>query len=627
MLDYRIFRPGILVVCLTVFGLPVSRVASAQSGKFYWQQEVKYKMEVDFDVTTNQYTGRQVIRYKNNSPDVLEKVFFHLYLNAFQQGSVMDINERNTRGADAAIVRKFSELTAEEAGYQHVRRLTQNGKPLSFETVGTILEVTLAQPLKPGKSAVFEMEYEAQIPIQIRRNGRDNEEGIRYSMAQWYPKICEYDHQGWHANPYVGQEFYGVWGDFDVSITIDSSYTVAASGILKNAAQIGHGYAPEPKKKDKKLTWRFIAQKVHDFVWAADPDYVHDVHVCADGVVLHAFYKPEEPWDENWRVLLPIMEEALKYINVHFGKYPYPVYSFIQAGDRGMEYPMATLITGRRPLGSLVGVSVHEIMHSWYQMVLGLNESLYHWMDEGFTSYATTRVMEHLKANKLIPGQVRPFPYEDIYRSYIFLANSGEEEPMGTHADQFGSYRSYAISAYNKGQLFLHQLEYVIGKPAFERGMLDFFYTWQFKHPTDNDFIRVMEKSSGLELDWYKEFMVYSTKVIDYHVDTLIGHSNGTSITLTRTGKIPMPIDVQITLTDNRIFNYTIPLDIMRGAKREEPLSGEPFQVLKDWDWVNPEYEFTVPFQIGDIRGVVIDPTMRLADIDRQHNSWPAPRS
>src|SRR5687768_4686659 len=304
----KIFYPVCKICVVIMFFLPSD--GYSQPTKSYWQQSINYKMDIKMDVAKNQFSGKQLIRYRNNSPDVLDRVFFHLYLNAFQPGSEMDVRSRQVPDPDPRVADRILHLKPDEIGYQKITRLTQNGVPLKYEVVGTILEVQLARPIRPGQTATFDMEYNAQVPVQIRRNGRDNKEGIRYSMSQWYPKMCEYDKQGWHANPYVGREFYGVWGNFDVSITLDSKYIVAASGVLQNAKQIGYGYAPEPKEKPSQLTWRFLAENVHDFVWAADPDFIHNVHKCADGLVIHTFYESNPEFDENWKALPTIMEEA-----------------------------------------------------------------------------------------------------------------------------------------------------------------------------------------------------------------------------------------------------------------------------------------------------------------------------
>lgn len=615
--------PFLLRTSLVLFVMIWSVCVFGQPAKTYWQQHIRYKMDVKLDVNTNKLSGKQIMRYKNNSPDVLHSVFFHLYLNAFQPGSAMDVRSRTLPDPDPRVGDRILHLDADEIGYQRITSLTQNGIPLHYVTEGTILEVALAKPIRPGQSATFVMEYEAQVPIQVRRNGRDNHEGIRYSMSQWYPKMCEYDERGWHANPYIGREFYGVWGDFDVSLTMDSKYVVAASGVLQNPKEIGHGYAPEPKSKPKELTWRFIAKNVHDFVWAADPDYVHEVYRCANGIELHTFYQDHPDFTANWKALPGIMEEAFNFINPRYGKYPYPVYSFIQGGDGGMEYPMATLITGHRSLTSLVGVSVHELLHSWYQMVLGFDESHYYWMDEGFTDFVETKVMQHLRSRSLIPGEVAEYPYEGSYKAYFDLVARGIEQPLSTHADHFDYNTAYGIAAYIKGAVFLHQLEYVVGKPAFDRGMLDFFNYWKFKHPDANDFIRIMEKNSGIELDWYKGYMVYSIKSVDYGIDTVFTDGETTSVIIERIGGIPMPIDVHITKTNGEAITCIIPLDLMRGVKNELSSGGEVPVVMRDWVWVHPAYELKLDFPVDQIIKIEIDNTRRLADVDRSDNVWP----
>jgi len=370
-----------------------------------------------------------------------------------------------------------------------------------------------------------------------------------------------------------------------------------------------------------------VAKKVHDFVWAADPDYKHDQHKCADGVILHSFYQPNETYSENWKGLLPIMEEAFKYINANFGQYPYPVYSFIQGGDAGMEYPMATLITGNRSLTSLVGVSVHELMHSWFQMILGFNESYFYWMDEGFTNYAAEKVMAHLRSKELIPGKPSLNPYESFYTGYKNIVEAGIEEPLSTHADHFESNTAYSTAAYIKGAIFINQMEYIVGKKAFDSGLLEFYDKWKFKHPDANAFIRSMELTSGLELDWYKDYMVYTTKSIDYAIDTILPSAQTTSIHLQRNGLMPMPLDVVIILTDGNKRYYTIPLDIMRGSKMDVTPEGTPYEVMPDWPWVNPGYELSVPFPLDNIKSVTIDPSLRLADLDKDNNKWPLPAS
>ncbi len=612
-----------------IFSFLLSFTVFIQAQPDRWQQAVDYKMEIDFNVKKHQFDGKQTLTYYNNSPDQLDRVFYHLYFNAFQPGSMMDVRSNTIADADPRVGSRISSLEKDEIGYHKIKVLKQNGKDLKYEVVGTILEVTLAEPILPGAKAEFYMEFESQVPVQIRRSGRDNEEGIAYSMAQWYPKMCEYDYQGWHANPYIGREFYGVWGNFDVSITIDRNYTIGGTGYLQNPDEIGHGYAgkgdEKGKGKGKKLTWHFVAPQVHDFMWAADPDYTHDTFTREDGLVLHFFYQKNEKTEENWAALPGIMDKAFAYINKNFGQYPYKQYSFIQGGDGGMEYPMATLITGERNLGSLVGVAVHELMHSWYQMVLGTNESLYAWMDEGFTSYASSRVMNHLKGLGLIPGKEVENPFVGTYAGYVGFSKSGIEEPLITHSDHFNTNAAYSVASYVKGSIFLAQLQYIIGEKAFDAGLLKYFDTWKFKHPNSNDFIRIMEKESGLELDWYREYFINSTHTIDYGVKSVEEAGNSTKVTLEKVGKMPMPLDVLVTYKDGKSELFNLPLRIMRGAK-PSPDSAVKYTVLEDWPWTNPTYEFSIDKPKAQIERVVIDPKGGMADVNLENNAYESPQ-
>jgi len=603
---------------LTLLGifliLGLASTAIAQQDRF--QQAVSYTMEVNLDVKTNRYTGTQVLRYTNNSPDTLRRIFYHLYYNAFQPGSAMDVRSRTIADPDQRVKDRISKLTPEEIGYLHATRLTMNGTPLKMKEEGTILEVDLIDPILPHSSAQLEMSFEGQVPLQVRRSGRDSEEGVRYSMSQWYPKLANYDEQGWHANPYVGREFYGIWGDFDVKITIDKTYTLGGTGYLQNPNQIGHGYEDEgvkvPEPKGNTLTWHFVAPKVHDFMWAADNKYAHDKIQMPNGITVHHFYIPGEKTSENWEKLKEFTPKAITFLSERFGQYPYKQFSVVQGGDGGMEYAMSTLVTGERSLASLVGVMAHELAHSWFHGVLASNESLYPWMDEGFTSYATNLAMSSifLKSEN---------PHRGSYAGYYRLVASGLEEPMSTHADHYHTNSAYGSAAYSKGAVFLAQLGYVIGEEARDKGMLRYWNTWQFRHPNANDLIRAMEKQSGLELDWYKEYFVYSTKTIDYAVKEVVPTKEGTSITLHRIGLMPMPVDLQITYQDGTKELIYLPLDVMRGEKAEEQGSAPRVQT-KVWTWTFPQMTLHVSKPIESIKSVEIDPSRRMADVSLENN-------
>ena len=592
--------------------LSLSTALSAQPDR--WQQRVAYDMDIDMDAQANQFTGTQVLKYYNNSPDTLDKVFYHLYFNAFQPGSQMDIRNLNLPDADKRVADRISNLQPEETGYLRVNDLTSDGGTLTYETVGTILEVSLDDPILPGDSTTFTMAFDGQVPLQIRRSGRDNAEGVRLSMAQWYPKLAEYDYQGWHANPYIGREFYGVWGDYDVSITIDENYVIGHTGYER---------AEPTTAGDGKVTHHYVAPMVHDFVWAADPEYRRIELDRPDGLTLNFYFQPGDATTENWEALPDIMSAAFDYINAHYGQYPYEQYSFIQGGDGGMEYPMATLITGERNMNSLVGVSVHELMHTWYQMLMGTNESLYSWMDEGFTSWASSEVMNHLRTEGLIQGEVSENPHARTYASLRGFRQTGLQEALTTHADHFTTNAAYGVAAYTNGSVFLEQLRYIIGEEAFDCTLHRYYHDWHFKHPNPNDFIRVAEKCSGLELDWYREYWVNGTEYADYAVvDVEDLDSTGTTrIDLKRVGRMPMPLEVTVTLADSTERYYYIAPEILRGEKPQPEYATE-WTVLPDWGWANPDYNFEIDINKKDISRVEINARQRMFEDDMDNNFW-----
>lgn len=642
----------VLVLSATLFSI------SAFSQPDRWQQKIKYNIDVIMNVNDNQLTGIEKIEYTNNSPDTLYKIFFHLYWNAFQPNSSMDVRSRELgktvirKGKDGKdvldwdgrVTNRIAHLKENEIGYQKVKSIVINGKPQKLIEHETILEVVLDKPMLPKTKMLMNVNFEAQVPIQIRRSGRVNAKGIKFSMSQWYPKVVEYDYQGWNANPYIAREFYGVWGDFDVKITIDKNYMIAATGVLQNPNSIGMGYSTPGLKVAKPIkntiTWNFIAENVHDFVWAADTEYTHISKEVRKGLTLHVFYRNSSPsTDSAWNNVLYAAEKSLPYIEQRFGKYPYPQYSFIEGGDGGMEYAMATLLYGPG-----LGTVFHEWMHSWYQQILGTNESLYPWMDEGFTSYAEDEISawynknyawkspwisEKQKANIIYqnnnPSEELPINQSGNYAGYFSLTKSPYEEPLTTHADHYNTNIGYSLSVYSKGAVFLNQLGYITSDSIRDKILLEYYRVWKFKHPNPNDFIRIAEKVSGLELQWYKEYWINSTKNIDYalgniSIDTLTSKA---LLTIKRIGKMPMPIDVVVTYKDGSSEMYYIPLDLMFGNKPTE--NKTPRIILKEWQWTHPEYSFPINKKLGDIKSIEIDPSKRMADVNRNNNKITIP--
>lgn len=594
---------SVLFVCLSI---------SVVAQDYRWQQRADYTIDVRLDGNSNLLTGAEKIVYSNNSRDTLRKVFFHLYYNAFQPGSMMDVRSRTIADPDRRVLDRISKLKADEVGYQHINVLKQDGKDVNFYVEGTVMEVTLAKPLLPNSKTTFELKFEAQVPVQIRRTGRFNREGISYSMAQWYPKLAEYDHQGWHAYQYIGREFHGVFGDYDVRITLHPSFVVAATGKLANADKVGYGYekpGTTVTRPQGDLIWNFKAKDVTDFVWAADPDYQHDRMQVPGGPELHFFYQGKSA--ENWKKMEPFAVKLFEFMNRTFGKYPYDTYSIIQGGDGGMEYAMSTLILGEGSLDGLVGLVAHEAAHAWFQGVLASNEALYPWLDEGFTDFAEQEFLASIANEKPL--------HTGSYNAYFTLVKSGNQEPISQASDHYNTNRAYSVAAYSMGTVFLQQLKYIVGEENFYRGMRRYYNAWKLRHPEPNDFIRVMEKVSGMQLKWYLSYWTNTTKRIDYAVRNVIFRDGKTYVSLDRVGDMPMPVDLVVTLKDGTRHMYYIPADLTLGSKPIEDTTLERTDVAP-WQWVNPSYIVSVNYSPEEIAVIEIDPSLRMADIDRKNN-------
>jgi hypothetical protein len=602
----------------SIWLLLVPTMLAAQPQPGYWQQAVDYKMDIKLDAKAHQFSGTQNLQYTNNSPDTLHEVFYHLYFNAFQPGSMMDVRSQNLPDPDKRVGNRISKLKKEEVGYHQILSLTQDGERLNYKVNQTVLKALLKKPLPPGQTAQFSMQFKSQVPLQIRRSGRDNEEGIDFSMSQWYPKMAAYDEDGWHPDPYVAREYYAPFGRFDVSITLPKNYKIGGTGYLQNPQnywQPGDTLEPGLVKMNylqgdgEERTWRFLADSVHTFAWAADEDYQHLQSKGPNNVDLHFFYL--DKYANTWTRLPKYTAQFFKEMNSRFGVYPYRQFSVIQGGDGGMEYPMCTLLKGTGKLNGLIGVTVHEGAHSWFYGVLASNENQYPWVDEGFTSFAEDEVLNSLRK------EPKKNPHKGAYRNHQFLMQQeGQAEPLATPADYYSRNRTYGINSYSRGQIFLAQLRYIIGEEAFNRGMLSYFNAWKFKHPKPQDFLRIMEKTSGMQLDWYLNFWTNTNKVIDYGFKSLKSRKQITEITLEKLGEMPMPLRVLITFKNGDKQERYLPVlstfGVPSNAVVEEP-----------WPWTHPEYSFTIPYKLKSIEKIEIDPNGFTADVNRANNTYP----
>lgn len=616
-------KKSILAIC----GLALALSAQAQDN--HWQQQADYQMNVTMNVKNFQYKGVQKVTYINNSPDTLTTVFFHLYFNAFQPNSEMDANLQTLPDPDGRMATnigtpqrpiyesRIAKLNPDEIGYLRVKKLTQDGVPATISHESTILKVTLPTPILPHSRTVLGLDFEGQVPVMIRRAGRNSPDGVALSMAQWYPKMVAYDHKGWHTTEYLGREFYGVWGNFDVKITLDKTYLVGASGVLQNPNEIGFGYEDKgvkvPTTKSATKTWHFIAERVHDFTWAADPQYVHDKHQLADGKTIHFIYKK---YKDIWKQIQEPMLKVFDYYNQLVGKYPWPQYSFIQGGDGGMEYAMCTLMVGNEKYERLVGTAAHELAHAWFQHLLATDEAAYPWMDEGFTSY-----IEYLAEHQILKTKKTANPFDSAYKGYFGLVKSGFQEPTITHSDRFATNYAYSVTAYYKGLLFLTQLDYLMGNEALQKTLKRYYNEYAFKNPTPNDFIRIAEKVSGMQLQWFLNEFMETDHTADYAISKVEGKGNKTEVTLKRVGRLPLSIDLWVTDKADNIRYVYVPLR-MTYAEKPNTYPAYPRTVLPAWGWGNPTYTFTLDMPLEDIKSITLDPENKSVDTDKENNSF-----
>jgi len=606
--------------CFSLFVLLVFGFVLAQRNAYY-QQMVKYEMYIDVDATNFTYQGRQNIQYTNNSPDELDIIYMHLYWNAFKPNSMMDQRVKSQgENGDGRLQKNglscLESISKGEEGSQNIHWIKQNDKTLEFEIQETILKIYLDKPIKPNSTTNISMEWDANIPKQIRRSGRNSDEGIDMTMTQWYPKISEYDYDGWATFDYIGREFHSPFADYEVSIKIDKDYIIGAGGILQNPSEV-KGYKKNPNiKVDKsgKVTWRWEAKNILDFAWAADKDYTVEEFTILEGPKIYFVYQKSEK-TKYWDEAKPFIIKYFQIMNNQFGRYIWPTYSFIQGGDGGMEYGMCTMILGEiNSLEKLCRLMFHEASHSWYQQMLATNESTKAWLDEGFASYAEEYVMHQL----FPPSKPTSNPFVSTLESYIKFVKTGLEQPSSLLADHYDSGRAYSYASYVKGELFLVELGYIMGEQNLAKALKQYYDEWNMKHPSDRDFIHIAQKVSGMDLKWFHNYWINTTKIIDYGIRSVEYEENQTNITLVNNGSIPMPIDFNVLTENNEILTYHIPLNMMRTPKTVD-IYGK-IVTLPFWNWTQKEYKISIPYGRNQISALGIDFSKRLADINPEDN-------
>lgn len=610
----------LFAVLLLVFLAPLAANA--------WQQHVHYTMSVRLDPASHSYAGLQRLVYTNNSPDTIREVYYHLFYEAFKPGSMMDQRDSTLPDSRLGIRR----LSRSDQGGVNVEALTQEGSEIRWRVEETTLHAYLARPIPPGGSTTLDMRWTTFIPRLKRRGGWMSNEGIEYSMSQWYPKMAEYDRAGWHNDEYVSREFYGVFGTFDVSITLPGRYIVGGTGVLQNPQEVGCGYELGavdttilyPRTNDELKTWIFHAEDVHDFAWVADPDYAHQI-ARAGGTTIHALYNRD--YANLWRDVDPWARAIMGYFGRRFGPYLWPSFTVAQAGDGGMEYPMLIMITGNRTPGSLAGVIAHEMGHQWYYGMMANNETEEAWMDEGFAQYLTAEArrdvfgLERFASENPYTGLeriVRPWSRAPWAHAGAFynLAEDDHDEPLSTWHDHFRE-GATAGTVYSSGEATLRMLQSMVGDSLFDLGMQRYHANWHFHHPSMRDYESSMEEATGLRLDWFfHQWILNTTRRVDYALDAVESERDGdgykTRLEMSRRADGLMGFDVTLHYEDGSTAAAHVSPEIWTKP-------GVEFN-LPRWTWMQREYSaaFRTPKRV--VRAE-IDTALMMLDIDRTNNS------
>jgi hypothetical protein len=590
----------------------VYRSGDGRPGPRYWQQRVDYAIRATLDPDRNVLSGTETIHYRNNSPSTLTYLWMFLEQNICAPNSVTNrLNQPPLVFQDAV----FDFSCEGFAGGVTLESIRIRGRDLAHTIYGTTMRVELPAPLAPGGDIAVEVAW--HFPVPAYGAGRMGHDGPLYEIAQWYPRVAVFDDvRGWNHEPYIGAgEFYLEYGRFDVALTVPAGYVVAATGVLQNpedvltsaqrerlarartaaspVAVITKAEAGTPATRPAArgtLTWRFAADSVRDFAFAAAPNFRWDA-TAWNGILIQTLYRPTA---SDWEEAIRMARHTIEFFSEQWFPYPYPHATTIEGPIEGMEYPMLTFVPSGGTRQDLHWVLMHEFGHEWYPMLVGSNERLYPWMDEGFNTFIDIEAVERYFAGTPYGDTVAQIPLH-LYPKHGI---PGEEQPLSTKPVES---RDLFWTAYRKPSLMLHLLRYeVLGKERFDEAFRGYTRAWAFKHPTPADFFRIMRDESGMDLDWFWRGWIYTTARLDQAVDS-IGprEGGGSNVYLSNRGAMVMPAELALTYADGASETVRLPVEM--------------------WN-LGQHFTFRVPGSRAVVSATV-DPREVLPDVHRSNNS------
>jgi hypothetical protein len=615
-----------------------TRDSTGRPGRKYWQLWMDYKIDVRLDPRTSTLTGRQIATLHNRSDSAIRTVTLRL--------------DQNILSATAARLSSPSEATN---GIQFTR-LALNGVTLNVRDTTraripgssrrstalitalksrTSVQIQLPTPIAPGGTGTIEAEWSHTIPrvdpgIRGDRGGRWAD--TLYQIAYWHPRVAVYDDLragGWDNEPYLGpSEFYNNFGRYDVSIDVPAGWIVGATGVLQNPADVLTPAASErlsrvlesdavrsivsssergpgrATRAGDRLVWRFVADTANDFAWGTAKDFVWDAtRATIPGrgpVPVHILYLPGHA--EQYEPVGSLARHALEFYSRLLMPYEFPQLTFVDGPEGGMEYPMF-LMSG-------AGAADHEVAHQWWPMMVGVNETWYPFMDEGFDQYVN--ILSEADANGVAPR------LNGLGASYGRASGDEEEAPMMWNANYAGP--RYGFQAYQKAPMMLAMLGGIVGDSAVERGLSEFTRAWRFKHPSPWDFAFSMNNSLKRDLGWFWYYWLFTTESVDASIENASVSGGRATVTVRQAGQMPSPVVLRVQLsprgpalrpmTNSRMIDantvlVTYPVDVWFSGSRT-------FQAILD-------------FGGRAIERVELDPEGRFPDRDTRDNAWPRP--
>lgn len=552
--------------------------AFLSSAQNYWQQEVNYTIKVKLNDKDHTLSGYEEFEYINNSPNELDRIYIHLWPNAYRNGKTA-LGKQQYKGGETILT--FGE-DKDKGGIDSLD-FKVNGIKVEWEYDKENIDICviyLPIKLKPGERMLVATPFHVKIPSgQISRLGHIDQS---YQITQWYPKPAVYDKNGWNQIPYLNQgEFYSEYGSFDVSITLPKNYVVGATGDLQTASEIEFlnqkaaettakkgdymaqkqglfGKTAFPPSSEEWKTIRYTQSKVHDFAWFADKRYA----VSKSEVILPHSKRAVTTWamwvphnTYTWQFADEYLRDGTYYYSLWNGDYPYnqvtAVDGTISAGG-GMEYPNVTVIGNASSKEELEVVIVHEVGHNWFYGILGSNERVHGWMDEGMNTlnevrYVQTKYPNNTRMSDMVlDGN---FHFNDLDHhdmadiAYRMTAVLGEDQPIETHSADFTS-TNYGTIMYMKTGLVFYYLKDYLGDELFDKCMHAYFEEWKFKHPQPEDMRATLERVSGKDLSWLFVDLIQTTNHVDYKIASVKMGKTGKLVKVKNVGQVDGPIEV-----------------------------------------------------------------------------------